>query len=536
MSKYNYFDDEIEEINEKRAGSGKKSKNAKINLSPIINKIKKIEATAVEEAEEDVEIIEKFPLLRHEVIKGLWIFGIIVLIIVIAASFSVSLSSKNKKAEQFDKDAGNICINYIKKYGAVKWEALDETTYGENKAKLTGLCYARQMDFDGDKTDELMICYNDNNVYYIEVWGYKGNDFIRFYKSEANSSNKVDEGYWVAFYRKGDKYLICKSEKSKPSEVTTYALHGDKFKKSGNATYDIGSDTYSIKGKDIKDKFETIELSCLRKSKAEVTVDLVSSNIDAFGNISSQVITNTLSEKERKANAYYEVVKKRIDKYGDPSIKTDDNSKKYIDGLAYVRQIDFDGDGNEELCMVYRTYKSKSKYDEYSGDYIYYDKPQYSLDIYKWDGNSAKRILNKECVSVYFDDDSVFYLLLKKGIKTTNLCTNNYDMENKYSFTANSREYKLKSGVFTPVYSAKEVNDYGYKTYYINDERVYEREWTIKGYAIPLFLNDDSKVNTSKYDLTYFSGKNSKDYEQTLNDTIDEIQKLNKEYTPENND
>lgn len=185
--------------------------------------------------------------------------------------------------------------------------------------------------------------------------------------------------------------------------------------------------------------------------------------------------------------------------------------------------------------MVYRTYKSLSKYDEFSGDYIYYDKPQYSLDIYKWDGSSAKRILNKECVSVYFDDDTVFYLLLKKGKKTTNLCTNNYDMENKYSFTANSREYKLKKGAFTPVYSAKEVNDYGYKSFYINDERVYSREWEQKGYNIPLFLNDEDSVNSSKYDLFYFSGKNSSEFEQTLNDTIDEIQKLNKEYTPDSN-
>ena len=109
-------------------------------------------------------------------------------------------------------------------------------------------------------------------------------------------------------------------------------------------------------------------------------------------------------------------------------------------------------------------------------------------------------------------------------------------MENKYSFTANSREYKLKGGVFTPIYSAKEVNDYGYKSYYINDKRVYGNEWEEKGYNIPLFLNDDDSVNSSKYDLVYFSGKNSSDFEQTLNDTIDEIQKLNKEYTPENND
>ena len=53
---------------------------------------------------------------------------------------------------------------------------------------------------------------------------------------------------------------------------------------------------------------------------------------------------------------------------------------------------------------------------------------------------------------------------------------------------------------------------------------------------IPLFLNDEDSVNSSKYDLFYFSGKNSSEFEQTLNDTIDEIQKLNKEYTPENND
>ncbi len=55
----------------------------------------------------------------------------------------------------------------------------------------------------------------------------------------------------------------------------------------------------------------------------------MSANIDAFGNISSQAIANTLSEKERKANAYYEVVRKRLEKYGQPSIKTDDDGEKW---------------------------------------------------------------------------------------------------------------------------------------------------------------------------------------------------------------
>ena len=42
-----------------------------------------------------------------------------------------------------------------------------------------------------------------------------------------------------------------------------------------------------------------------------------------------------------------------------------------------------------------------------------------------------------------------------------------------------------------------------------------------------------AQIRTSFF---YFSGKNSSEFEQTLNDTIDEIQKLNKEYVPDNND
>ena len=58
MSKYNYFDDEIEEENEKR--TNKKRTKVKIDLSPVINKLKKIEATAVEEAEEELKLLTSF--------------------------------------------------------------------------------------------------------------------------------------------------------------------------------------------------------------------------------------------------------------------------------------------------------------------------------------------------------------------------------------------------------------------------------------------------------------------------------------------
>ena len=55
MKKYNYFDDEADEIEEVKKSNSKKP--GKIDLSTIIYKFKKIEATVHEEAEEDIEVV-----------------------------------------------------------------------------------------------------------------------------------------------------------------------------------------------------------------------------------------------------------------------------------------------------------------------------------------------------------------------------------------------------------------------------------------------------------------------------------------------
>lgn len=523
--KFNYFDDVPDET--LFASDSKKASAARAALAGL----KRLEATVCEEAEEDIAQLNELPLLKHAIKKAVVIAGIILLIIIFVVSFSVSLKSKTKRAEQFNKDAGNICINYIKSYGSIKWEELDSSEYGENKAKLTGLCYVRQMDFNGDGTDELMLCYSDSNVYYLEVWGYHKKDFVRLYKDEANSTDSETDGSWVSFYRKGDKYYICKSEKSNSETLKLYAMRSGSFKQKGTAQYDIKTQTYTLNGKESSSDFETVKLSCFRKSRADIIVEQVTQNIDSFGDITSQAISNSLTDAQLKNNAYCEIVKKRLDKYGEPSVQSDDD-EKYIDGLALVRLVDFDGDGNEELLLVYRTYKSLSKYDNYSGEYIYYDEPRYSLDVYEWNGVEAKRIINKDSISVYLEDDNVFYLLLKKGKKTVSLCSNTYDMENKYSYTAYSKIYTLKDGAFKVTYDARLVNDYGYKTYYIDDERVYSSEWDRKGHKVPFFLDDEDTADESKYEMIYFSGNETDTYEQTVNQTVKEIQALDKEYTP----
>ena len=531
MRKYNYFDDE-QENNSNDFFDTLSQLRSKIKAEEVEESIKhRLEEIAHGEAAQE---IKNSP---EKQIKALWLCVAVLLLlalIIFIIAFSHSVKSDVRKTERFEKDAGEVCLNYITEYGAAKWEALDEAKFGENQARLLGLCYVREMDFDNDGTLELMLCYNNKNVYYLEVWGYSGKDFVQFYSDEANSTESERDGSRVGFYRKNNKYYICKTDKSKPDKVKLYALKGDKFKQKGTCSYDFSTDTYSIKGKDNSEDFETIKLSVFRKSKADIIVELVTDNIDSFGNITAAALSQKKPDSELKAQAYYDIIKKKNEKYSEAEIKSEDGYS-YIDGLALVRLIDFDGDGNEELFIAYRRYKSMSKYDNYSGEYIYYDVPMYGMEVYRWNGTAANRIFSKDSISGCLDDENenVFYVLMRTGEKTTHICNNTYSFENGYSYTASSKIYRLKNEKFDTIYSAKLVNNYGYKQYYVDNERLYNSyEFEEKGHRVPFFLNDDDTYDKSKYSLTYLSGREEEKFAEIVNQTVKTIQQINPDYVP----
>lgn len=527
MKKYDYFEDDDENISASNESNfSEKLKNALFSLKDTVRTIFD---------KDTISQLDELPHLKRRVLKLSAFLAFVLVVIIFIACFSHSINAQNKKNETFCKNAGEVCTQYIKEYGSAKYDVLDAQKYGENQARLTGLCYARQMDFNGDGDDELMVCYNNKNVYYLEVWGYSHKKFVRLYSKEANSTENVKDGVWVGFYYDNGKYYICKSEKASPESVTLLALHGDEFKETSKKwDYDFENDIYSKKGKINANSFETIPLAVFRKSRAEIIISQVSKNIDAFGNISSKAITNNKSKAQLEADEYYSVVKRRLEKYGAPEI-VDENGYSYISGVAMVRLIDFDGNGDDELMIVYRKYKTKSKYDNYSGEYIYYEVPMYSLDVYDFNSTSARRIFSKESVSncLLDENENVFYLMMLQGKKTTNIYNNVYTFENNYKYTASSKVYRMKKGKFETTYSAKLENDYGYKRYYIDNESVYSSEFDERGHKVPMFLDDDAKVDTTKYSLYYLSGKNTSNYQEIINETNNTIKKLNPDYSPE---
>lgn len=528
MRKYNYFDDEPEEI------TPKKNIIQKIDFRSFVQKAKYLfHQLSGGEILNDIKELDKLPNLKRLSLKlGAFILFIVVVIMFIFI-FSHTISSQNKKNEQFYTDAGKVCTDYITNYGSVKWESMPADTYGKDTARLTGLCYARQMDFNHDGRDELMLVYNNKNVYTLEVWSYIKKEFTKVYSEEANSTQDTKDGSWIGLYHKNNKYYVCKSEKNEPDKVSLYTLKGNKFSKTSTCDYDYKNNIYSVKGKINAQDFETIKFSVIKTSRAEAITEIVTANIDSFATVSVVKIESQKTPEKLKAEAYYQVIENRNEQYGKAKLKTE-NGKSYIDGVAIVKLIDFNNDGNDELFITYRKQVKQSATNYYTGEYIVIEEPTYCMEVYSWNGFVAKKIFSRDSISNKMSDKETNYVMLQKSNNTVDICTNSYSYESEYTYTAASRIYRInKNDEFESIFNVRLESEYGYMQYYVDNEYTYKSEFEEKAYRVPMFLNDDGKYDEEKYTVVYLSGDKSDKFNTVINDTVKTIESLNKNYIAE---
>ncbi len=532
VGRYNYFDDDFE--NEKRES---KLSDAFITFGIKLKQIKdKASRSSIFSFDdiahgETIKALKTMPNVRALLLKLLAFILFLIAIIAFIVGFSHTIHKQNKKNEKYYADAAKVCTDCITDYGSSKWDYLNEDEYGEGMAYLTGLCYARQMDFDNDGSDELMLCYNNGTEYVLEVWGYVSGEFSNIYSETANHTESATDGYWISFYRKNNKYYICKSEAETPEKVIIYALKGDSFKKSSECDYDYTDNIYTVKGKINAYDFETIKLSVIKASKADATVELVSETLQTFSG--SALLENDIkSEEQLKLDAYYNIVTDRIKKHGSPEVKSE-SGLDYIDGVSYVSLIDFNDDGNDELVVVYRKMIKSSSIDYRTGNSIVIENPTYCVEVYGWNGTIAKKLFSKDSISSYEDSRNVFYLTIRNydGIKS--ICINDYVFKTQSSYTASAQIYALEDENFETAFSAVMEYEYGWKRYYINGETAGENTFYSEIERTPLFLDDYASYDSQEYTLTYMSGKDGVDYNSIVSATTKNIQKLNKNYNPD---
>lgn len=460
---------------------------------------------------------------RRRLSFGLFILSMFIFAIMIGAVM-LAVSNENKKIAQFDSDAGAVCSSYIIDYGTPSYENM-YVNYGVEGYRMTGLCYAREMDFNNDGTSELLVCYNDSGVYQASVWGYVGKDFNELYHCKLAQTTENTDDVWLTIYRHNNKYYVGVHDTKDVTKVSLYGMKGDEFDKRYSAVYDEQTQTFSIRDKVDYTSFERIKLSVLREEKASVVLDTISATIDGFKTDDSAL--KDASEKEfTREDAYREIVSSYRQKYGEPTLKTESGSS-YIDGLAFVKLIDLDGDGKDELIVSYRNSTMTRDEDE-KGDYVSVVDYKYTTEVYTFNNKKAKKIFEKDDVSQKQNEKNDKYFIIQNDGKKHNLCFNNYTSTEKgHIVTATSTIFEYDGTSVEQTYKAKFVTDYGYKEYYIDDEETWSKKFNEEGYKVP-FFDGTSVYSSTEFTILYLqrTAGNSESVKTQLNDTKSTINKL----------
>lgn len=523
--KPSYFDDDYDE---------KISKQRNIDIKSIIQIIAYyllvffkwlVNAISTFRAKHPIDEIVKSNRKRRRLNFILSIISIFIFAIMISAVL-FSVHNENKKIAKFNTDAGAVCSDYISKYGTTNYENM-YANYGIAGYRMTGLCYARELDFNNDGESELLICFSDNGVYQLEVWGYSGSEFKQFFHSKAVQTKKKTDDVWVTLYRHNNKYYIGVHDENDISKVELFGLKGDEFEKKYDAIYDEQAEAFVIKKEVDYTSFERIKLSVLREEKASVVLEAVSNTIDGFKTDSSKPVSAEKKSKTRK-ECYAEIVSKYQQECGTPALKTNDDCS-YIDGLAVVKVVDFNNDGGNELLISYRK-ATKVRDEDKDGNYVSTTDYKYVTEVYTYDGNKAKLVFERDdACQKNVDSLDRFYIIQNKS-DCKNLCFNNYSSaENGHVVTASSTIFTFNGKDFSPSFKSKYVTDYGYKEYFIDDEQVWSRQFKEEGYVVP-FFDESSIYSSTEFDVFYVqkSGVNKTLVQAQLDETNAVIEKLMK--------
>lgn len=469
---------------------------------------------------------------KKKILFGFFTFFLFAAVIIAFVTvFTLKIYDTDSKNSDFNKNAAEVCSVLITETGTSRVEKLNDSN-SENTWYMLGVSVVRRIDFDNDGNDEFLIAYCKSGNYYVEVWGNKGNEFVSFYKDEANSLKDYSQlGSWLTIYRDNGRYYIGKlmdpddeAEKNKDSKenMSLLALHGSEFKEDSRCTFEPETAYYILDEEVDSVHFETIQFSALSSAKAEYQLNNVHDGLVQF--ISEREANNSLpkTEEQKKASAYSRLIDDRVKKFGEIQLSTA-GSSVFANGVAVVKLVDFNGDGNSELMIISR---NKRDYNDTDAS------PKYVTEVFSWSGESAKKIYEGVTTSTYFSSSKsdVFYILQKKDSRT-NICFNTYSFgENPdSSWTGISTIIEMAdSEGFETTLTAYKRNNYDYMSYRLNGEYARKSEFNEIGYTVPYFCNDDA-YDTNEFSISVLKCDESKkaDVEKLIKETEDVIKQIN---------
>lgn len=540
MKRYNYFDDDDDIVEKNKTHLTKEDLKNDLSKEKIAEAIKafslkekdrvqSVRTTIAKARENDFQDIAKS---KRIIITLVCVLLIIAVFGSMIATVGIKMHNENKRIAAFTVDAGKVCNDFVALYGNCSYENL--SAYDIDGYRLTGLCAVREMDFNNDKTSELLLGYYKSGAYYIEIWGYDSKDkFVKLYDGSAVTSNDKKTDSWVTIYRKSNKYYIAQHDKEDISKVTLFSLKNDKFEKTNTkCSYDSELTEYLINGKIGENRFEKIKFSVLSHNAAINNSELVYDIIDEFDDKSNK---NTAKNKQPGSSqsmrsAYYNIIQDYNQRFG-KAVYKEENGIAYLDGLGVVKLVDFNNDDVDELVLIYRR-NIKVRGEDRNGNYISQTQAKYYCDIYTYNGTSAKLAYQSDGISNNLNDASQAYFILKYQNNKCFLCSNNFSSSNYGRVvSATSSVLKFDGNIFKSQFKARYAKEYGYGHYYIDDKEVYKSVFNDKGYQVPMF-DGTSQYDEDVYKITFTQSKITSEIniEGEVEKTISAIRTLDSTY------
>ena len=499
----------------------------KVSVAKPVERIRRVAETVIES--NPIETIERVSRGKRFLITLALLLFTVLFFVGVVFFFMRSITAENDRISEFNANAGEVCADYIMKYGSANYENL-YNTYGVQGFRMTGLCFARELDFDGDGSSELMLCYLDNGEYYNDVWGYNSSgDFDMLFSEKTAQSEDKSQDAWATLYYKDGRYLIAVHDPEDIAQVKMYQLRNAKFSEKFACVYDSVTESYVVNDEPDLISFEHIKLSVLRAEKAIVSADEVMNTLDGFAGTESVIADPGTAQTME--NAYYMIVQEYNKRYGTAAYVEKDG-KAYLDGLAVVDLIDFDGDGQDELLLVYRK-QIKERDENSEGESITKNVDKYYCDIYRYSGARALLAYSNEGLSNVAEPAADIYYILKKADGGYHYCINSVTLGNYGDeLYASSGEMEYNGTEFTSYLNVSYEQQYGYSEYYVEGESVKKSVFEDTADGIPLFGENGDGYDKDTYLVTYVQRKtgDAGDMNRIPENTEKTIQKLNAQY------
>lgn len=255
----------------------------------------------------------------------------------------------------------NQLIQYGK--GSIQDDFFSEGTYC-----LDGLGVVRLIDLDKDGQDELITIGYDENLdrgqhYWVKIFRFDGEKAVSVYMDKLGLDiapvDFIGKGSCEGFnyYDHGDTFrVLTKNEYDVFYNLTWSELKNNKMVAAETISYQYnpstGTKDYYIDKKNVSEtqyqnKAEEFEKKAVDIQCSGSTVKTLQSVLDETDRVLKKLGCSVTVSQQRNA-AYRDKVEELIGKYGKPAVKD-----SYYGGVAFVRLIDFDDDGNEELYCAY---------------------------------------------------------------------------------------------------------------------------------------------------------------------------------------